>query len=90
MWDGRWIPGLKCSPEWEVDNQAPGSAARAAALYISRYYLDQTLRELCQRVEGIDYAAVTIAIRRFKKQLEEDKGPSRCVKCILTILHVKT
>jgi putative transposase len=76
--------------EWETVNQAHGSGARAAALYIGRHYSDQTLRELGQRVGGMEYPAVTMAIRRFEKRLEEDKRLARRVKQILKILYNKT
>jgi putative transposase len=76
--------------EWEKARQAHGSGARSAALYISRHYSDQTLRELGQRVGGMEYPAVTMAIRRFEKRMNEDKKLAGRVKRILKMLYVKT
>ncbi len=76
--------------DWEIANQAHGSGARGAALYVSRHYSDQTLRELGQEIGGMEYPAVTMAIRRFKKRLKQDKKLAKRLTQVLSLLHIKT
>jgi hypothetical protein len=66
------------------------TGALAAALYFGRNYSDRTLRELGQLAGGMQYPAVTMAIRRFGKRLESDKNLAKKVKCLNKLLLVKT
>jgi REP-associated tyrosine transposase len=74
---------------WEMARSAHGSGARAAALYVSRHYSDQSLRELGQLAGGMEYPAVTMAIRRFEKRLQVDKKLGKRLQHVLRILRVK-
>ena len=76
--------------EWEIARKAHGSGARAAALFLGRHYSGETLHELGQRLGGMEYPAVTMAIRRFEKRLEEDKELAKRLKQLLKMLQVKT
>ena len=76
--------------DWERAKEAHGSGARAAALYVSRHYSDRSLRELGQLVGGVEYPAVTMAIRRFEKRLQMDKKLANRLNHVLKMLQVKT
>ena len=76
--------------EWEIAKETYGSGALAAALYVSRHYTDHSLRELGQLVEGMEYPAVTMAIRRFEKRLPVDRTLTKRLNYVLKMLQVKT
>ena len=76
--------------DWEVLRAGYGTGALAAALYFGRNYSDRTLRELGQLAGGMQYPAVTMAIRRFGKRLESDKSLAKKVKRLNKLLLVKT
>ena len=76
--------------EWEIAKQTHGSGALAAALYVSRHYSDRSLRELGQAVGGMEYPAVTMAIRRFERRLAVDKTLKTRLDGVLKMLQVKT
>jgi chromosomal replication initiation ATPase DnaA len=65
-----------------------GGSAKPAALYLARYHSDKSLRELGKLVGGMQYPAVTMAIRGFEQRLgtrtafsEKDKTPMQNVAC---------
>jgi putative transposase len=60
--------------DWELLRAGYGNGALGAALYFGRTHSDRTLRELGQLAGGMQYPAVTMAIRRFTKRLESDKA----------------
>jgi chromosomal replication initiation ATPase DnaA len=62
----------------------------AAALYLGRHYSGRTLRELGELAGGMQYPAVTMAIRRFAKQLETDKALANTIKLLKKMLYIKT
>jgi hypothetical protein len=62
VWDG----------DWQKIITRHGSSAKAAALHLARNHSDQSLRELGALVGGMQYPAVTMAIRRFEKRLGTD------------------
>jgi REP-associated tyrosine transposase len=76
--------------DWEVLRAGYGTGALAAALYFGRNYSDRTLRELGQLAGGMQYPAVTMAIRRFGRRLESDKGLAKKIKRLNKLLLVKT
>ena len=76
--------------DWELLRAGYGNGALAAALYFGRNYSERTLRELGQLADGMQYPAVTMAIRRFGKRLETDKNLAKKVKRLTRMLLVKT
>jgi chromosomal replication initiation ATPase DnaA len=76
--------------EWELAKEAHRSGVLAAALYVSRHYSDHSLREFGQLVGGMQYPAVTMAIRRFEKRLPLDKRLVKRLNRVLKMLQVKT
>jgi chromosomal replication initiation ATPase DnaA len=61
-----------------------------AALYLGRQYSDKTLRELGQLAGGMQYPAVTMAIRRLAERLEADKTLAKKMKELTKMWLVKT
>src|SRR5258708_10370617 len=76
--------------EWAAVATGYGNGARAAALYVARYYSDWTLRELGQLVGEMEYPAVTMAIRRLEKRWKVDAELGRKMKQLFRLLQVKT
>jgi putative transposase len=76
--------------DWEALREGHGNGAVAAALYLGRHYSDRTLRELGELAGGMQYPAVTMAIRRFAKQLETDKALANTIKLLKKMLYIKT
>jgi putative transposase len=76
--------------DWELLRAGYGNGALAAALYFGRNYSDRSLHELGQLAGGMQYPAVTMAIRRFSDRLPSDKALAKKVKRLARVLHVKT
>ncbi|HYY31051.1 MAG TPA: transposase [Chthoniobacterales bacterium] len=76
--------------DWETLRKGHGNGALPAALYLGRQYTDRTLRELGELAGGMQYPAVTMAIRRFAKQLETNKVLASKIKHLKSMLPVKT
>jgi hypothetical protein len=75
--------------DWETLHTGHGNGALGAALYLARKHSDKTLRELGGLAGGMQYPAVTMAIRRLAKRLETDKALARKVKRVEKMLFVK-
>jgi hypothetical protein len=75
--------------DWETLRAGHGNGALAAALYLGRQYSDRTLRELGELAGGMQYPAVTMAIRRFAKRLQTDKSFAKKIKHLTNVLFVK-
>jgi hypothetical protein len=76
--------------DWAKLETGHGNGALGAALYLARKHSDKTLRELGGLAGGMQYPAVTMAIRRLAKRLETDKALARKVKRVEKMLFVKT
>jgi putative transposase len=76
--------------DWETLRKGHGNGALAAALYLGRYYSDKTLRELGELAGGMQYPAVTMAIRRFAAQLLTNKALANKIKLVEKMLFIKT
>jgi putative transposase len=75
--------------DWDHLQAAYGNNALGAALYFGRNYSDKTLRELGQLAGGMQYPAVTMAVRRFSKRLETDEALAKKVRRLTGMLLVK-
>ena len=62
VWDG----------DWQKISTRHGNSAKAAALHLARNHSDKSLRELGALAGGMQYPAVTMAIRRFEQRLGTD------------------
>lgn len=76
--------------DWETLKADYGTGALSAALYLGRNYSDKTLRALGEQAGGMQYPAVTMAIRRFTKRLETDVSLARKITRLRAMLLVKT
>jgi hypothetical protein len=76
--------------DWETLRAGYGNGAVAAALYLGRNCSDKTLRELGELAGGMQYPAVTMAIRRFTKQLQSNRLLAKKMKHLELMLLVKT
>lgn len=76
--------------DWDHLQTAYGNGALGAALYFGRNYSDNTLRELGQLAGGMNYPAVTMAVRRFSERLETDAALAKKVSRLSRMLSVKT
>ena len=74
--------------DWETLHTGHGNGALGTALYLARKHSDNTLRELGELAGGMQYPAVTMAIRRLAKRLEDDKALARKVKRVEKMLFV--
>jgi hypothetical protein len=79
VWDG----------DWQKISTRHSSSAKAAALHLARNHSDQSLRELGALVGGMQYPAVTMAIRRFEQRLGTDALLAKKTKRLWKMLHVK-
>lgn len=75
--------------DWETLRSGYGSGALPAALYLGRNYSDKTLRELGELAGGMQYPAVTMAVRRFTERLKTDATLARKIKRLRAALLVK-
>jgi hypothetical protein len=56
---------------WEVVSERHGDPARGVAMLIAREHSGMTLREIGQKLDGMSYAAVSDAVRRTRKRLDQ-------------------
>jgi putative transposase len=75
--------------DWERLKSGHGNGALAAALYLGRNYSDKTLRELGELAGGMQYPAVTMAVRRFGRRLETDGVLAKKIEHLRKMLLVK-
>lgn len=57
-------------------------------LKLPRCYTGLTLRKLGEKMEGADYAAVSIGLRRFEQRLKKDRKLKAIYKEIIKMLNV--
>jgi putative transposase len=74
--------------DWETLKAGYGNGALAAALYLGRNYSDKSLRELGELAGGMQYPAVTMAVRRFALRLKTDAAIARKIKRLRSVLLV--
>jgi len=80
------------SKVWRQDwsELATGYGNGGAALYMARHYSDRTLGELGELAGGMEYPAVTMAIRRLEKRCSSDPNLAQKMKHLSSMLQVKT
>ena len=71
---------------WDVFRFRRGDVGKAIVFRLARQYCGMTLRELGEKVGGLDYAAVSDLIRRYEKRDEVDPLEIKMVK----ILNLET
>ena len=90
-----WEPVLKAvesvrGQKWEAYRDQYGDWGRELALYLGRKQAALSLRELGEAAGGVDYAAVSVAIKRFERRLTRDKTLRQAVARAKQLLNVET
>jgi len=77
--------------KWEAFQDRHGDWGRDLELFLGRREAGLPLRELGGAVGGVDYAAVSVAIRRFERRLVREKSLQKSVEVLRTkLLNVET
>ena len=63
--------------QWSAFSERPGDKRRDLVLWVARRCSGLTLAELGRKAGGMDYAAVTMAVRRFPEACQRDKSLAR-------------
>lgn len=67
---------------WQAFANRHGDWGRDAALWLGRRAGRLSLRELGERAQGLDYAAVAVAVRRFPGRLAHDAALAKIVRAL--------
>ena len=67
-----------------------GGHGRPLAMWAARRYAGLTLREIGEEMEGRDYAAIGMALKRFETRLGSDRNLRRLQKQLTAMLNVET
>ena len=91
----RWEQVLKAvesvrGQKWGEFRDRYGDWGRELALYLGRMEAALSLRELGEVAGGVDYAAVSMAIKRFERRLSRDKTLRQVVAKTTQLLNVET
>lgn len=62
----------ECGMKWGALRDAHGNGGRELAFWLGRRLCGLSLRELGARAGGVDYAAVSVALKRFEHRMSED------------------
>jgi putative transposase len=75
--------------KWADFRDRHGDWGRELALYLGRRVAGVRLRELSVAAGGVDYAALSVAIKRFERRLAEDTALRNAVKKAKQLLNVE-
>ncbi|MBN2506919.1 MAG: transposase [Verrucomicrobia bacterium] len=75
---------------WETLRERHGDWGRELALYLGRRHCGLPLRELGVAVGGLDYAAVSVAVKRYERRLAREKPLRNAVESARQMLNVET
>jgi REP element-mobilizing transposase RayT len=73
---------------WEEVSQRHGDPGRELAMLVARRYGGMSLREIGEAVGGLQYPAVSDAVRRTSARLEMDRALGKRFKRLRTILNL--
>jgi chromosomal replication initiation ATPase DnaA len=76
--------------KWETIRDRYGDWGRELALYLRRKAATLPLRESGVNAGGMDYEAVSMAIRRFERRLNKDTTLCQTAATARQLLNVKT
>jgi putative transposase len=79
-----------CGQQWEMLMDRHGSWGRELAWYWGRRKCGLRLAELGAAGGGVDYAAVSVAIKRFERRLKKEASLRRTVESAEQLLNVET
>jgi REP-associated tyrosine transposase len=74
--------------DWETLTGKRGNGALPAAWYLARNFAGMRLAELGSAAGDAAYSAVSMAISRFEKRLENDRDLQRRIKAVRAILEL--
>jgi putative transposase len=77
------------SEPWADVSQRHGDPGRELAMLIARRYAGMSLREIGEAVRGLQYPAVSDAIRRTSARLENDRGLGKKFNRLLKFLKLE-
>ena len=83
------VEGMR-GEKWEQLRDRHGDWGRELGLYLGRREGALRLAELGAAAGGVDYAAVSVAIKRFERRLLRDKMLEQAVKKARQLLNVET
>jgi REP element-mobilizing transposase RayT len=83
------VEGVRGQP-WGVFGNCRGDWARPLVLWAARRYGGMTLAEIGKAVGGMDYAAVSMAIKRFEQRAAADPQIRRWRDQVESVLNVET
>ena len=87
--NGEWIQSWPNEPFWRLD-PFRRSGRRDLALWIARTRGGVTLRELGEKAGGLDYSAVSEAIRRFERKQLKTSPVRGALNRVLEMLNMET
>ena len=67
-----------------------GDDGKWMILKLARHRTGMTLGELGEAIGGMDYAAVSMGIKRYEKKLERNRSPKKLYEKLAEKLQVKT
>ena len=83
------ISAIRNQP-WEELRSLRGDAALPLAMWAARRFSARTMREIGAAVGGKDYAAVSVAIKRFEQRLKTDRTSAELQRKLVERLNVET
>ena len=75
---------------WEVIAHRRGGAGRPLAMWAARRFCGLTLRQIGGHFHGLDYAAVSIALKRFEQKARCDIRLEQQKERLAAMLNVET
>ena len=76
--------------EWSEVLGKRGDWGIPLARWLARRYCGLTLREIGEAAGGMDYAAASIALKRFESKLETDRELKKASRQAIAVLNVET
>ena len=74
---------------WVDMSHRRGDPARPLAMWAARRLCGMTLRETGDRLDGMDYAAVSVALKRLERKSEQDRSLRRVMANLTKVLNVE-
>ena len=75
---------------WEALANRRGDPGRPLAMWAARRFCGLTLREIGEQLNGLDYAAVSIALKRFEQKSSVDRRLKGQMRALAKMLNVET
>lgn len=83
------VERIRCK-KWEALSTERGDWGKPLAMWLARRYGGLRLREIGEMIGGADYAAVSIALKRFEQKLAADKSLEELRIQAIEVLNVET